>query len=81
MPVVLASPPLFLHSSSTPQADEDMGLDNSKHGGSAYVHDDGSKHGANQVAQVAQVKVSQRSSPTLGPAHPVARCTALGHPA
>jgi len=43
------------------EADEDMSLDNSKHGGSAYVHDDGSKHGANQVAQVAQVKESSRA--------------------
>ena len=32
------------------QADEDMGLDNSKHGGAAYKHDDdNSKHGGNVV--------------------------------
>ena len=27
-----------------------MGLDNSKHGGAAYKHDDGSKNGGNEVA-------------------------------
>ena len=33
------------------EADEDMGLDNSKHGGSAYKHDgDNSKNGGNEVA-------------------------------
>lgn len=32
------------------EADEDMGLDNSKHGGAAYKHDDGSKNGGNEVA-------------------------------
>jgi len=32
------------------EADEDMGLDNSKHGGAAYKHDDdNSKHGGNVV--------------------------------
>eukprot|EP00964_Phaeocystis_antarctica_P060663 scaffold36176_cov68-Phaeocystis_antarctica.AAC.3 len=51
------------------QADEDMGLDNSKHGGSAYKHDDddGSKHISDQLARNNLVHAPQPATARAPP--------------